>query len=332
METQQINTLPPPPGVIKSLKTGFDAVANNITAILLPVGLDLLLWLGPRLRLEQLLQPLINEIGAFPTGNAFSTADIQRAQGIWTQFSHQFNLLGILRTFPIGISSLMSGRLPIQTPLGEPNIIQVSSLSNLLGWVGLLILTGLIGGSFYFNWISIIISNKEHGETIKTLQAIFQTVLLSVTWLVILCIVGFPIIILFSLLFIISPLLAQAAIFILMLVAMCLVVPVFFSPHGIFTKQQDAFRSIYSSIQLTRFTLPTSSLFVLSIFIISQGFNLLWSVPNEASWTTLIGIAGHAFITSALLAASFIYYRDMQTWLQIVFEHLQAQKTTSAPV
>jgi hypothetical protein len=44
---------------------------------------------------------------------------------------------------------------------------------------------------------------------------------------------------------------------------------------------------------------------------------------------TLVGIAGHAFITTAILAASFVYYRDMNIWLQTVFE--KWQKTRTAP-
>jgi hypothetical protein len=43
---------------------------------------------------------------------------------------------------------------------------------------------------------------------------------------------------------------------------------------------------------------------------------------------TLVGIGGHAFITTALLSASFIYYRDMNVWLQTVFERLQKKPTT----
>jgi hypothetical protein len=37
-----------------------------------------------------------------------------------------------------------------------------------------------------------------------------------------------------------------------------------------------------------------------------------------------VGILGHAFISTALLAASFIYYRDMTAWLQSVFERIKA--------
>jgi hypothetical protein len=79
---------------------------------------------------------------------------------------------------------------------------------------------------------------------------------------------------------------------------------------------------------MIRFTFPTSGLFVLLVLAVSQGFNLLWSVPAASSWMTLIGIGGHAFITTGLLAASFIYYRDMSAWLQTVFEQL---RTRTAP-
>jgi hypothetical protein len=74
---------------------------------------------------------------------------------------------------------------------------------------------------------------------------------------------------------------------------------------------------------MARFSLPTSALFVFSTFILTTGLNYLWSVPSSDSWMTLIGIAGHAFITTALLAASFVYYRDMNGWLQAVLEQLQ---------
>jgi hypothetical protein len=75
---------------------------------------------------------------------------------------------------------------------------------------------------------------------------------------------------------------------------------------------------------LTRFTLPSSSLFVLAVLLVGTGLNLLWAVPAEDSWLALVGILGHAFVTTALLASSFIYYQDMSLWLQTVFERLRS--------
>jgi hypothetical protein len=108
-----------------------------------------------------------------------------------------------------------------------------------------------------------------------------------------------------------SPVLASVVFFILLFVSFWLVVPLFFTAHGIFVRQQNAFYSIFTSLRMARFALPTSGLFVLAWLVLSIGLNYLWSVPPANSWMTLVGIGGHAFITTALLAASFVYYRDM---------------------
>jgi len=141
-------------------------------------------------------------------------------------------------------------------------------------------------------------------------------------------VIGTPVLIVLYVLIIVSPLLAQGLLLILGVLSMWLIVPAFFTPHGIFMRQQNAFSSIYSSLRMARFTLPTSSLFVLSVLLIAYGMNFLWNIPAPDSWMALVGIAGHAFITTSLLAASFIYYRDMQAWLQIVLDRLQEKLPT----
>jgi hypothetical protein len=44
----------------------------------------------------------------------------------------------------------------------------------------------------------------------------------------------------------------------------------------------------------------------------------------------LVGIFGHAFISTTLLAASFVYYRDMSDWLQNVYERFQQMNNRPA--
>jgi hypothetical protein len=104
---------------------------------------------------------------------------------------------------------------------------------------------------------------------------------------------------------------------------MWVIVPLFFWPHGVFIKRQNVIGAILSSVQLMRFTLPTSSLFVLTVFLLTFGLNFLWTIPPENSWLTLLGIFGQSFVTTALLAASFVYYRDMTAWLQTAIEKLR---------
>ena len=140
---------------------------------------------------------------------------------------------------------------------------------------------------------------------------------------------GLPALLLLSILTAISPVLGQVVIFAGALILLWLAMPIFFSAHGIFTLQLDALRAILTSLRMVRFTLPNTGLFLLTFIVINQGLNFLWNTPPDTSWWTLLGITGHAFVSTALIAASFIYYRDINVWLKVVFEQLQRQ-TTSA--
>jgi hypothetical protein len=320
MEARQTDQLPPPPGLIASLAAGFDAIANNLTVIAFPVLLDSLLWLGPHLRIRQLLQPLITNLSTLAESGSFGVEEITLAQQVWGDFSEGFNLAAALRTFPVGVSSLMSGIMPTQTPFGLPLEAEIATAPALIGWLLLLTLCGWIAGGLYFHRVARLV-HKETGSG-ESWRSVAQTVVLSITWLMVLMMAAMPVLLIFGLLTVINPGLAQVAAFLFALVLVWLLLPVFFSPHGIFTRQQHAFASILSSFWLVRFTLPSSGLFVLSILVISHGLSLLWRVPEQSSWMTAVGILGHAFVTTSLLAASFIYYRDMHAWLQAVFERM----------
>jgi len=324
MESEQ-GKIPRPPGLIASFTKGFDTIANNVTVIVFPVILDLFLWLGPHLRLKQLLEPLIAQFSSLAAPASSVALDPAQVQQVWTQFLDQFNLFSLLRTFPVGITSLMSGRMPIQTPFGAPVDLETGSFLSVMGWWLLLAICGWIIGGLYFHWVSAVALKPPKRSL---LQSLMQTVLLSVIWLSILFIFGLPVFLIFSVLALISPLLAEAALLIFALLSLWLALPVFFSPHGIFTYQQNAWMAILNSLRMVRFTLPASGMFLFSTIIISQGLDFLWRTPPEDSWLTLIGIAGHAFISTAILATSFIYYRDVNAWLQAVADQTKTQTTT----
>ena len=59
MDMQKLESLPPPPGVIGSLRAGFDAVSSHVVLILLPLALDVFLWLGPRLSVGNLYASIL---------------------------------------------------------------------------------------------------------------------------------------------------------------------------------------------------------------------------------------------------------------------------------
>ncbi len=328
MQAPRIETqaLPPPPGIIGSLRMGFDAIAAHVAVILMPLALDLLLWLGPRFSMDQIMQPVIKDVGSFFAANSgLQPQDIQNSLDLYGKFFQAFNLLGILRTFPIGISSLMSGVMPTQTPWGAPLVVEINSPVQLAAITFLLTVLGWMLGGLYFRWVAALAAPQAPGDIFPAPgRAVLQTVVYAVVWSIVCWVVGLPVTLLLYVLFAINSLLGEGVLLLLGFLSMWLIVPVFFSPHGMFIRKQNAFASILSGFQMTRFTLPTSSLFVLTVFLLGVGLNFLWSKPANDSWLVIVGIFGHAFITTALLASSFVYYDKMTTWLQLALDRLRA--------
>ena len=322
MEVSRLENLPPPPGIINSIKAGFDAIAARITAILLPLLLNLFLWLGPRLRMDALYKSLEGDMVTIWQAGRISAEDIQVMLDTYNRMFQSLNLFGLLRTLPIGISSLFTPtQLTFATPLGDSANLQVTGLSLPL-WMLLLPLVGWVGGALYFRDVAWATQAEKITAT-PVFRAVVQTVLVSILCNLILMTIAVPVILVIFVAMQISVVLANLVVLFLALGSVWVIVPLFFWAHGVFLNRQNVLTSMMSSIQLTRFTLPTSSLFVMTVFLLSYGLNYLWRIPSLDSWMTLIGIFGHSFVTTALLAASFIYYRDMSLWVQAVLEKLR---------
>ncbi|HMZ08528.1 MAG TPA: hypothetical protein PK078_12995 [Anaerolineales bacterium] len=324
MEETSVETLPPPPGVINSIKAGFDAIASHITAIFLPLLLNLFLWLGPRLRMVEMFESIKGDLVSIWQVGGIPSEDIGRMLDWYEKAIPNLNLFWLFRTFPIGISSLLLPKGTLATPLGGPIDWQVNGL-NLPLWFIFSVLFGWIGGALYFrNVASAALTNKV--TPIRWSRALAQTAMLSTIFNMLIIAVSMPLMFVILISIQINVVLGNLVVLVLALASVWVIVPLFFWAHGVFLRQQNVLTSILSSVQLTRFTLPTSSIFIMTVFLLSYGLNFLWSIPSEDSWMTLVGIFGHSFVTTALLAASFIYYHEMSDWLQRVLERIRSKK------
>lgn len=323
MERTSTEGFPPPPGIINSLKAGFDAIAAHIYAIILPILLNLFFWLGPRLRMDAFFNSIkADMVNIWRTGGV-PAAEIQKMIDSYEKILPTINFFWLVRTLPIGISSLIFPESAGSTPLGHPVALQAGFFS-IIGWGFLLTLIGWIGGGLYFRSVASIAMDNNEEVSVGLFRALAQTIMLSITFTILSLVVGFPIVLILSLVLQLNEFLANILVLVLSLASMWLIVPLFFWPHGVFVKRQNFITSVITSIQMARFTLPTSSMFVLAVFLLTAGLNYLWTIPPQDSWMTLFGIFGHAFVTTGLLAASFIYYRDMNIWLQKVMDRVRA--------
>jgi hypothetical protein len=308
------------PKLIPSLLAGFEAVANHIELIILPVILDLILWFGPHLRIKALLQPLLeglklpSELQSGEFAQVFSST-----KDIYYLLADRFNIFSAIRTLPVGIPSLIANISPVTNPLGSPIIMETKNYSSaFMIWLVVGII-GLIGSSYYYNSINRITSSDNTKVTPgsigwQTLQLLYLTIICVIFIVIII----FPTLMLVSFLSLISPILGQIALFAGGLILIWVITPMLYTPQVIFMQHQSVLKALLSSIRMVRFALPSSGLFFIAVIIIAQGLDLLWQIPKENSWFALIGIAGHALVNTSLIAAIFVYYRDGIKWIQSI--------------
>lgn len=320
-----------PPTLIGAFRKGFDAIANHIVVILFPIALDTFLWLGPHLKVSRLVERVLTAWNEFYSSGAFSNEEaLKVGQQVWSALGERLNLFIFLRSYPVGVFSLMASVQPVDTPLSEPLVLQVSSFrSVILAWIACSLI-GIFAASIYFALIAQVAVEGaiNWGASIKAwMRNSLNVLLLTVFWFSLIAMVALPCSCLISLLTFGNFAAAQFGILVMMGVLLWLLFPLVFSPHGIFVHRDDLWKALKRSITLTRFTFPNTLFFLFVVFAIGEGMDIIWRFPKETSWLMLVGIAGHGFITSALLATTFVYYREATLWVN---EMLRNMETISA--
>lgn len=317
-----------PPRLIASVVAGFNTVANHAYLILFPIFLDLVLWFGPHIRIKTLFQPLVDAFFKEITSSTINVADMQDLIQKAATKLDGVNLLAGLRSWPIGIPSLFSFSFDkvMITPIGTPLMVDLPTMASVFLFSLLVIVVGIFAGSVFFNSISNASIGLKKQFSLSLLfwqfkQSLFLTLLLFILLLLIALPVSF---ILF--LFTLFQLLLFGYILISFLL-LWILLPLVFSAHGIFMFKLNAVNSIATSVRLVRSYLPGTMVFLLAAFFLNEIMNILWRIPPADSWMTLIGVAGHAFIASGLLAASFIYYGSGMRWMQENLQHIAARQS-----
>jgi hypothetical protein len=320
MITNEQQVAPTQPSLIAALMGGFDTITNHLELVLFPLVLDLFLWFGPHLRLKMLVQQIVNQMTALPGMDSPDIAPtLAMSKDLWLLVAERFNLFSVLRSYPVGIPSLMGTRQSLTTPLLQPLILEVPSVASAIGLWLLLTIAGLIVGAFYFTLVAqATLNGKVEWRSVinewpwTSLQVLYLTLFLASLMIAISipgsCLItaatfsGLPV--------------AQFGFLLFGALALWLLFPLFLSAHGIFAYHYRMWISVRASARLIRLMMPRTSLLFLAILVISEGLDTLWRVPAENSWLSLVGVIGHAFVSTSLLAASFVYYRDATRWVQ----------------
>jgi hypothetical protein len=265
--------------------------------------------------MEPVVQDMLRQLSVFYQGQL--EANAEAIQAFYLAVLEQFNLFTFLRSYPVGVFSLFSSSAPAQHPLGAPAFLEVPTIGLVFLYGILLTLAGLFLGTLFFREMARFTGENLVDHKLRSaLWHYGQTILLTLILLLLVLLIAVPLTLAFSFLTLFSPMIGQIVLFMIIVFVLWLVVPMVFAPHGIYFSQQNAMAALLTSVRMVRFHLPGTSIFLLIVILLGEGLKIIWRFPPAGSWMAMIGLLGNAFVSTALLAATYIYYRDGLIWMK----------------
>lgn len=318
-----------PPRYIAALAAGFNTVASHIYLVLFPIAIDLFLWFGPMVRIRDIFAPTLEQSLAAMAGSSTPEAVeiVKQSQALWAEILAQFNLFSMLRAFPVGIPSLLAFQGAASNPLGSLRVFDLNNTGVALSFIIATSLLGIAAGALYFTLIAKAVSQEIDKLTPNVFAShLAHSIQLTLMTLAVVAFAILPMLCAASFLLLLVPQLGSIPLIVVGMLLIWMAVPVIFTPHGMFSSGMAPGVSLRFSYKLVRQYLPGTSTFILLAILISYGLNFLWTTPQPSQWLLGVGIIGHAFITTGVLAATFVYYKGGVEWMNEIIRLRAAQQ------
>ncbi len=311
-------------GIIEALSAGLDAVLRHPWLLLIPVLLDVFLWVGPRMQAPALyrsFEPTLRQMTTAMTSSEARFAAQELSKAV-EQFFTQYNLLAWLSAGLIGVPvvnggiaatlKLVTGSLPI--------LWQVDSFDGYLLVYVLFTMAGLFISALFWTMLGDYVRG-EPWQVARWLRHSFElwkkllVLMIVVIGLALMSIVPLSMVMLTLSAF--SAGLASLVPLLVVAVAAWIILVCLFTPHGLAMYHMTLSHAVSTSSMIVRANFASTMGLVVIAIAISVGMGLIWEGLAPDSWLRLIAIAGNAIIGSGLIVASLLFYQNRVT---ILFE------------
>lgn len=295
-------------GVLATLAAGFEVATAHWWLALLPAILDVFYWLGPRLS----SRPLIVRLARFLQQEEMMAEIADELAGV----AAQTNLFTSLSVPLLGVPGLLSGFVaPEETPL-VPAVVEIG---NPLSWLLLLValtVFGLLLTTVYYGLVaeSVRAGVGHHmalGHFLRWLPAyVLRVFLLAAALLFAAVAIYVPLSLGATAVALLSPAIASLVLMFGMVAVLWFFFYLSFSLHGVLLNNRPVFWALFESLRLVQRNALQVLLLLLLVLGMRQGLGLLWLWAGTGNWLTILSIAGHAFVTTGLITATFVFYRE----------------------
>lgn len=343
--------------VFSCLTMGFETVARHPGLIIIPTLLDMFLWLGPHLSFAPLFQILVQMVQSV---GAESGQDVLALQLLLNDLATRLNGFVLAGPAPLmsipkllgsmifkynfvrgwdqnsfGVPSLLAGLATNGRPIQIRPDLVVSTVLAALGWIIGTLIMGALLNAFYLRSVGRRVNEEGELElpgTTSTLKLWGQ--LLQMMFVFALAL--FAMFALLTILFVVAEMLHEFATRFILAFVLSMIffvgLHLIFVVPGIVQLRRGLLQAIYESMILVRSDFLSVMMLLLLLFMIARGFNFVWALPAPNSWNMLVSIVGHAFVSTSLTAALFIFYQDRLHFLEILSRSLATKEAPIHPL
>lgn len=324
-------------GALACVTTGFDVIARHPELIVLPLVLDLFLWLGPRLSIAPILrdlQTVMSQVILADVTVPEIASNYALVEQVLEELSQGFNLFAMLNPGPLlGVPVLMPSQLSAASPLGTQPALEVASFLMMLVWLALLAALGLGLSALYLRAVGLDVIDETESQLPgpRTLLTVWRQFLEFALFIFMVFLVFSIALSLFATLVgLLSFTLAGLMMTLASSMALFVGLHLLFTIPGIVLLRRRLFHAMKESLLLTRGDFLNVIFLLGLIFVISRGLNVVWTLPAPDSWTTMVGLVGHAFVSTALTAALFVFYQERLRYVEAM-KALYSTKAQESP-
>ena len=307
----------PTPGVIDSLTAGFRILARAPWLILIPVLLDVALWLGPQLSVRSLMTPLAAAVQAPP--GAPLTGEYQEAleasRQLLTDFGDHFNLLSVLANGLLGMPSL-AGDIGSSnpSPVSQTDRFDLPTFGSLVIWFMALVILSVIIAAFYLALIAQVMrptpwrfSAVARSSVVAAGRLLAFTLLLGL----LLTLASIPLALFAGALTLAGgaagALLAVSAV---VFFGWWIRLGLTFIAPALVLDEVNLRQGVWRSVSLAARNLLSTMGLVIVVNLVGAGFGLVWQRLASGSLGMVFSILGNAVLGTGLLIGVFVFYRD----------------------
>lgn len=291
------------PGIIDTFGEAFALVVQRPYLALVPVLLDLYLWLGASLSVKPLADEAERWLRSVPNVDAEAIDQVVR-------FGENFDLFSLLG---VSIPTLVG-------QLGRGAVAAVGDrlwLTDLPWWVipplaAALVVTGLIVGTLYLTGVAYLVraqpfSRRFWRDAGRNAVRMLGFVVITILGAMLLIL---PVVFTSVLLMVIGINAVPLLVLLAWSAGMWLFFLLFFAQYAIVVSDVGPLRAIYLSYNVVRRNIWGAAGFIVVYFVISNGVPVALNLLTSSPVGVVLAMGGNAFIATGVIAAAMLFYRD----------------------